>query len=41
MCLSVKLHLFRILFMQYKITWLATVEYIYAGLWEYVLIVKI
>jgi len=27
--------------MQYKITWLATVEYIYAGLWEYVLIVKI
>jgi len=28
-------------FMQYKITWLVTVEYIYAGLWEYVLIVKV
>jgi len=27
--------------MQYKITWLVTVEYIYAGLWEYVLIVKV
>jgi len=26
--------------MQYIITWLVTVEYIYAGLWEYVLIVK-
>jgi len=26
--------------MQYKITRLVTVEYIYAGLWEYVLIVK-
>jgi len=25
--------------MQYKITWLVTVEYIYASLWEYVLIV--
>jgi len=24
--------------MQYKITWLVTVEYICAGLWEYVLI---
>jgi len=24
--------------MQYKITWFATVEYIYASLWEYVLI---
>jgi len=23
--------------MQYKITWLVTVEYIYAGLWEYIL----
>jgi len=32
MCLSVKLHLCRILFMQYKITWLVTVEYIYAKL---------
>jgi len=40
MCLSVKLHLCRSLFMQYKITWLVTVEYIYAGLWKYVLIVK-
>jgi len=39
MCLSVKLHLRRLLFMQYKITWLVTVEYIYVGLWEYVLIV--
>ena len=29
------------LFMHYKITWLVTVEYIYAGLWEYVLIVKV
>jgi len=27
--------------MQYKITWLVIVEYIYAGLWEYVLIVKV
>jgi len=41
MCLSVKLHLRRILFTQYKITWLVTVEYIYAGLCEYVLIVKV
>jgi len=40
MCPSVKLHLCRLLFMQYKITWLVTVEYIYAGFWEYVLIVK-
>ena len=31
MCLSAKLHLCRILFMQYKITWIVTVEYIYAG----------
>jgi len=30
-----------IIFMQYKITWLVTVEYVYAGLWEYVLIVKV
>jgi len=31
-----------ILFMEYKITWIVTVAlaYIYAGLWEYVLIVK-
>jgi len=41
MCLSVKLHLCRLLVTQYKITWLVTVEYIYAGLWEYVLIVKV
>jgi len=41
MSLSVKLHLCRILFMQYKITWLVTVEYNYAGLWEYILIVKV
>ena len=41
MCLSVKLHLCRLLFMQYKITWLLTVQYIYAGLWEYILIVKV
>jgi len=41
MCLSVILHLYRILFMQYKITLFVTVEYIYAGLWEYVLIVKV
>ena len=41
MCLSVKLGLCRLLFMQYKTTWLVTVEYIYAGLWEYVLIVKV
>jgi len=27
--------------MQYKITWLVTAEYIYAGLWEYVSIVKV
>jgi len=27
--------------MQYKITWIITVEHIYAGLWEYVLIVKV
>jgi len=26
--------------MQYKITWLVTVEYIYSFLWQYVLIVK-
>jgi len=26
--------------MQYKITWLVTVEYIFTGSWEYVLIVK-
>jgi len=41
MCLSVKLHLCRFLFMQYKITCLVTVEYIYAGLWEFVIIVKV
>jgi len=41
MCLSVKPHLCKLLFMQYKITWLVTVEYIYAGLWEYVIIVKV
>ena len=41
MCLSVKLHVCRLLFMQYKITWLVTVEYIYAFLLEYVLIVKV
>jgi len=41
MCLSVKLHLCRLLFRQYKITWLVTVEYIYAFLWEYVLIVRV
>jgi len=41
MCPSAKLNLCRILFMQYKITWLVTVEYIYAGLWQYVLIVKV
>ena len=40
MCLSAKLHLCRILFMQYKITWIVTVEYIYAGLWEFVLIIR-
>jgi len=40
MCLSVKLHLCRLLFMQYKITWLVTVEYIYAVLWEYDIIAK-
>jgi len=27
--------------MQYKITWLVTVEYICAGMWKYVLIVKV
>jgi len=27
--------------MQCKIMWLVTVEYIYAGLWEYVLIIKV
>jgi len=27
--------------MQYKIKWLLTVEYIYAALWEYVLIIKV
>jgi len=27
--------------MQYKITWLVTVEYNYASLWKYVLIVKV
>jgi len=41
MCLSVKLHLCRLLFMQYKITWFVTVEYTYAGLWEYVIIVTV
>jgi len=41
MCLNVKLHLCRLLFMQCKITWLVTVEYIYAGLCEYVIIVKV
>ena len=41
MCLSVKLHLCKLLYMQYKITWLVAVEYIYAGLWEYVTIVKV
>ena len=41
MCLTVKLQLCRILFMQYKIKWLLTVEYIYAALWEYVLIIKV
>jgi len=44
MCLSVKLHLCRLLFIQYKITWIIRihscrlVEYIRAGL--YVLIIK-
>ena len=37
MCLSVKLHL-QVLYMQYKTRGL--LEYIYAGLLEYVLIVK-
>jgi len=32
MCLSVILHLSRIFFMLYKITWFVTEEYIYAGL---------
>jgi len=41
MCLSVKLRLCKLLFMHYKITWLVTVEYIYAGLWEYVIIVMV
>jgi len=41
MCLSVKLHLCKLLCMQHKITWLVKVEYIYAGLWEYVIIVKV
>ena len=41
MCLSDKLHLGRILFMLYKITWLVTVELIYADLWEYVQIAKV
>jgi len=27
--------------MQCKIMWIVTLEYIYAGLWEYVLIVKV
>jgi len=39
MCLGVKLHLRRLLFMQYKLRGL--LEYIYAGLWEYVLIAKV
>ena len=39
MFLSVRLHLCRLLFMLYKITWL--LEYVYASLWKYVLIVKI
>ena len=38
MCPSVKLHLCWLLFTQYK--WRGLLEYIYAGLWEYVLIVK-
>jgi len=41
MCLSVKLYLRRLLFMQYKIMWLVAIEYIYACLWEYVLIIKV
>ena len=41
MCLRVILHLCRILFMRYNTTSFVTVEYIYAGLWEYVLIVKV
>ena len=41
MCLSVILHLCRLFFMHFKITGFVTVEYIYAGLWEYVLIVKV
>jgi len=41
MRLCVKLHLCRLLFMQYKSMWLITVENIYAGLWEYFLIVKV
>ena len=36
MCLSVKLHLCRLLFMQYKLR--SLIEFIYAGLWEYALI---
>jgi len=27
--------------MQYKIAWLVAIEYIYAGFWEHVLIVKV
>jgi len=41
MCLFVRLHLCRLLFMQYKIMWHVTVEYIYAGLWEYFLIIMV
>jgi len=41
MCLSVKLHLCKLLIMQYKINWLVKVEYIYAGLWEHVINVKV
>ena len=41
MRLCVKLHLCRLLFMQYKIMWLVTIEYIYVGLREYFLIVKV
>jgi len=41
MCLTVILHLSRNVFRQYKMTWFVTVEYIYAGLWEFVLDVKV
>ena len=41
MCLNVKLHLCRLLFTQYTVKLCDVLEYVCAGLWQYVLMVKV